>query len=144
MSVNSLNIANALATVLSGIDGLQGGQFGAPVSVGEQVTYYIAMGRRSRRRKTTGTNQHEINMFVCFCYRVDGNEVAAETTLMSIVDDFEAALDADLTLGGVVDSLDYSSLSADEPEYRPRSGKEYREYPMIVSVTQQSTYEVNP
>jgi hypothetical protein len=75
---------------------------------------------------------------------VDGAETTAETTLMDLVDAFLTALYADLTLAGTARSLEADSQAADEPEYQLRAGKEYREYPVVVTVVQQDSYAVNP
>ncbi len=144
MSFNSAAVANQLLSVLQGLSGIGATQIGAPESVGPRVAAYVTMGSQATGRKATGVTQREGRFFVLFVYRVDGAEATAETTLMILVDAFLAALHADLTLAGTVLSLEANSQAADEPEYQLRAGKEYREYPVIVTVTQQGSYEVNP
>jgi hypothetical protein len=102
------------------------------------------MGSQNVIRKATAITQRESRFFVMFYYRLDGAEATAETTLMSLVDAFIQAIQDDLTLGGTVFSTEINSLAADEPEYQLRAGKEYREYPMMLTSVQRSTYEVNP
>lgn len=144
MAFNSAAVANALVSVLQGLSGLGAVQIGAPESVGPQVSAYVTMGSQSVIRKATGVVQRESRFFCMLAYRVDGAEATAETTLMSLVDAFLAALHADLTLGGTVFSLEANSQAADEPDYQLRAGKEYREYPVVVTVVQRDGYNVNP
>lgn len=144
MSFDSAAAANQLVTVLSGLAGMGAAQIGAPESVGPRVGSYVTMGSQSSGRKATGVMQRETRFFCMFAYRVDGAEQAAETTLMNLVDAFMQALNADLTLGGTVNSLTADSAAADEPDYQLRAGKEYREYPVVVTVTQRDSYQVNP
>jgi hypothetical protein len=119
-------------------------QIGAPESVGPKVLSYVTMGGQRPLRKATGIMQREQRFMVMFAYRVDGAEATAETTLMGLVDAFLGALYADLTLSGTALALDIDTSAADEPEYQLRAGKEYREYPVIVTAVQQDSYEVNP
>jgi hypothetical protein len=115
-------------------------QIGAPESVGPRVTSYVTMGSQNTVRKVIGTVQRESRFSCMFAYRVDGSEATAETTLMGLVDAFMDALHADLTLAGTVDSTEANSQGADEPDYQLRAGKEYREYPVVVTVIQRGSY----
>lgn len=144
MSFNTVAVANQLVTVLQGLSGMGAVQIGAPESMGPRVMSYVTMGSQDSRRKASGVMLRESRFFVMFAYRVDGAEATAETTLMGLVDAFMQAIDADLTLAGTVTGCEVSSQAADEPDYQLRAGKEYREYPLMVTVTQQSSYEVNP
>jgi hypothetical protein len=112
--------------------------------MGAKVNSYVSMGSQQTTRKTTGTTQRQTRFFVMFAYRVDGAESTAETTLMSLVDAFMVALHNDLTLNGTVNDLEASSLAADEPEYQLRAGKEYREYPIVITTFQNGVFAVNP
>jgi len=56
------------------------------------------------------------------------------------VDQFLTALYADLTLGGVCNGLEIDTGLADTPDYQMRAGKEYREYPIILTAPQDATY----
>lgn len=144
-SVNTSGAATAVKTILEGLSGMTSVQIGAPEAIGPTVSAWLTMGSANDVRKTTGTTQRQQRIFIVFCYRVQGSgEVTAETTLMGLVDAFFAAVNADKSLGGAVDSAEVSSLAADEPEYQLRAGLEYREYPMVVVYTQQGAYEVNP
>ena len=144
MSYNNSAVAARLQTILAGLSGMGAAQIGAPESVGPKVSSYVTMGSQSTNRKVTGIMQRETRFFVMFAYRVDGAEATAEATLMALVDAFLVALQADLTLAGTVHSLEANSLAADEPEYQLRAGKEYREYPIVVTVVQRDRYAVNP
>jgi hypothetical protein len=144
MAYNAAAVASALQTILSGLSGMGAVQIGAPTSVGPQVGAYVTMGSQAIVRKSAGITQREGRFFCMLVYRVDGAETTAETTLMGLADAFMDALHADLTLGGVVADLMADSQAADEPDYQLRAGREYREYPIVVTVTQRATYEVNP
>lgn len=144
MAFDSASVANALKDVLEGLSGMGSVQIGAPESVAPKVSAWVTMGSFQTVRTATGVVQRTQRFFCMLAYRVDGAEATAETTLMGLVDAFLGALHADLTLGGVVKSLDANSLAADEPDYQLRAGKEYREYPIAVTVTQRDSYIVNP
>ena len=75
---------------------------------------------------------------------MDESESTAETTLLGLIPAFDAALHADLTLNGTVLSLTLNSLTADEPEYQLRAGKEYSDYPMVVAAKLQGSFTTNP
>jgi len=143
-SVNTSGAATAVKTLLEGLSGMGLVQIGAPEAIGPQVSAWLTMGSANDTRKTTGTTQRQQRLFVLFCYRIQGSAATAETTLMGLVDAFFAAVNADKTLGGAVDSAEINSLAADEPEYALRAGQEFREYPMVVYYTQQGSYEVTP
>ena len=144
MAFNSGGVASALVTLLEGLSGMGDVQIGAPESMSTRVSAYVTLGSQQGTRKTTGTTQRETRFFVMLAYRVDGAESTAETTLMSLADAFMVAIDADKTLGGVVVDAVANSQAADEPDYQLRAGKEFREYPIMVIVTQRGTYEVTP
>lgn len=144
MAFDSAAVAGALVDVLEGLSGMGAVQIGAPESVGTRVSAYVTMGGQEVLRKATGVIQRQGRFYCMLVYRVDGAEATAETTLMGLVDAFLQALFADLTLAGTVQALEVTSAAADEPEYQLRAGKEYREYPVIVTVVQRDSYEVNP
>lgn len=144
MAFNSSAVATQLVTVLGGLSGMGDSQIGAPESLGPRVGSYVTMGGQQNVRKVTGVMQRESRFLCMFAYRVDGAEATAETTLMGLVDDFLQALFADLTLSGTVDSLEVDTAAADEPDYQLRAGKEYREYPVVVTVVQRDSYTANP
>lgn len=144
MAYSTSAVATQLVAVLAGLSGMGTAQIGAPESMGNRVMGYVTMGSQGTARKTNGVMQRETRFFVMMAYRLDGAEATAETTLMGLVDAFFQAVQDDLTLGGTVFGTEVNSLSADEPEYALRAGKEYREYPIVVTVIQRSTFEVNP
>lgn len=144
MAYNSAAVAAQLKTVLEGLSGMGAVQIGAPESVGPRVSAYVTLGGQANERKATGIMQRETRFYCMLAYRVDGAETTAETTLMDLADAFLNALHADLTLAGTVEALSADSVAADEPDYQLRAGKEYREYPIIVTVIQRDSYEVNP
>ena len=144
MSFNTQSVADELVSVLTSLSAVHSAQIGAPETVNTRLSAYVTMGSQTVARKTSSTTQRTTRMFVMFMYRVDGSETTAETALMDVIDAFMNALHADLTLNGTCTDLEASSNAADEPEYQLRVGKEFREYPVVVTVTQQGSYEVNP
>ncbi len=144
MAYNSGSVATQILAVLNGLSGMGAAQIGAPESVGPRVAAYVTLGSQSVTRIAGGLAQRETRFFVLFAYRVDGAETTAETTLMSLVDAFTQAIQDDLTLAGTVFTTEIDSQAADEPDYQLRAGKEYREYPVMLTVSQRSTYEVTP
>lgn len=144
MSLDTGAAAAAIVTILEGLAGMGVVQIGAPESVGPRVSAYVSMGSQRVMKKAAGVVGREARIFVQLAYRVDGAETTAETTLMGLVDDLIDALNADVTLGGVVSGSEIDTGMADEPDYQLRAGKEYREYPVVVTVRQYGTYAVNP
>lgn len=144
MAYDSAAVASALVALLEDLTGMGNVQIGAPESMSTRVNSFVTLGSHQTQRKANGIMQRLTRFFVMFAYRVDGSEATAETTLMGLVDDFINAVDADKTLGGVVYDANAESPAADEPDYQSRAGKEFREYPVIVTVTQRDTYAVNP
>lgn len=144
MAYDSVAVANALVSLLGGLAGMGVVQIGAPSSVGPQVSGYVTMGGQRNVRKATGVTQRDSRFMCMLAYRVDGSEGTAETVLMGLVDAAQVALHADLTLGGICHDLSVDATGADEPDYQLRAGKEYREYPLIVTVVQRDVFAVNP
>lgn len=144
MAYNSGAVAAQLVTILTGLSGMGAAQVGAPESVGPRVSAYVTAGGFGSLRHSGGVMQRDQRFMVMFVYRLDKAEATAETTLMGLVDAFLAAVQADLSLGGTVNTAQLDGSAADEPSYQLRAGQEYREYPVIVTVTQRGTYTVNP
>lgn len=144
MSLNNGAVAAQLVTILSGLTGMGFSQIGAPESFGTQVGSFVSLGSQSIQRKAVGTTRRATRFFVMLAYRVDGAESTAETTLIDLVDELIVVLHNDLTLNGTVVDMEVSSLAADEPDYQLRAGKEYREYPIVITTYQDGSFEVNP
>lgn len=139
---NTPAAAAALVNVLSDL-GIPA-QLGAPEAVQTRLTAWVTLGGQVIERKHMARTQRRTRFFVMLMYRVDRSEDTAEAQLMGVVDQLVAAIQADYTLGGVVDDAQINSMAADEPDYQARAGREYREYPFIVEVTQRDGFEVNP
>lgn len=144
MAYNTSAVLTQLQTIASGLANVGAVQIGAPESVSPRVHIWITMGSMNEVIKAGGLVQRTTRFLCMFAYRVDSAEATAETTLAALVDAFLQAVNADKTLNGTALSSEVSSQAADEPAYEVRAAKEYREYPLIVTVTQQDTYEVNP
>lgn len=144
MAFDTLSTATAIADLLGSISGISTVQFGAPLAIGPKVSAYITIGQQPSDVKTQGTTWRDAHYFVDLCYRVDDAESDAETSLMAALDAIQAAVYADKTLGGIVSNTTIDTGMADEPEYRIRAGREFREYPIVLICRQYGTYEVNP
>lgn len=144
MTLATKSGANALKTVLVGLSGMGAVQIGVPVTASKRVTAFVVAAGQVVTRKTTGTTARDARYNCTLAYRVDGAEVTAETTLMDLVDAFITALEADQTLGGVCKSLEIDLTLADTPEYFIRAGKEFREYPVIVTLRQYGSFNPSP
>ncbi len=143
MSFNNSAVATKILTLLTNLSGMGAAQIGVPESVGPRVSAYVSLGGQQITRAVAGVVQRETRFMCLFVYRVDGAETTAETTLMTLVDAFLAAIHADLTLGGTVTRVEANATAADEPDYQLRAGKEYREYPVVLNVTQRDSYTVS-
>lgn len=144
MAIDNAAVAAQLETILSGLAGMGTVNIGAPEAVGMQVSAYVTMGSQTTQRSAQGVFDRTTRFWVMFLYRVDGNESAAENTLMALVDGFTNAIMTDLSLSGTVDSCTVDSSAADAPEYQLRAGKEYREYPVVVTISQRGAFAPNP
>lgn len=144
MSFNTPAGATALVSVLTGLTGMGSVQIGVPESIGKQVSAYVTAGGSMPVEKTTGTLARDQRYNCTLCYRVDDSETAAETTLMGLLDLFIAALMADRTLGNVCKNLTIDLTLADSPQYLIYAGKEYREFPVVVTLRQYDTFNPNP
>jgi hypothetical protein len=134
--------ANRLLAILQGLAGIGGAQIGVPESIGPRVYAYLTAGGAPTGRKATGVLYRDARYRVVFVYRLDGAEATAETTLMGLVDAFLAALHADLTLAGTCEGIEIDAGLADAPEYQIRAGREYREWPLLVTARQYATHTV--
>ncbi len=144
MALDSGAIADALVAVLQGLTGIGPVQIGVPKSFTERVHAFVTMAGKPTGRKNAGTSFVDHRFFVNFVYRVADAESTAETALMDLVDQFLQAVYDDLTLGGTCEGLDIDVTAPDEPEYRPYAGKEYRDYPLVISARQYGSYGTNP
>ncbi len=140
MTFDSAAVLTQLKTVVSGLAGLQAVYVGVPQSLGERVSAYITLGGQRPSDKAGGLRQRPMNYRIVFAYRVGGDVESAELAVAALVDALEAALYADRSLGGTVESLEADFSAADEPRYVAVAGMEFREYPVVVTVKQSRTY----
>lgn len=144
MAFNTKAVATQLKTLAAAVSGVGGAQIGVPESVGKTIQAIISGSGQSINDKTTGTNRRQARYNVTFTYRLDGSETTAEESLMDVIDAFLVALFADRTLGGNCKNIDVDLTLADTPEYQLRAGKEFREYPIVVTAVQDGTFTTNP
>lgn len=138
--------ANALVSVLAGLSGLSGStvQLGVPEVVGPRVSAYVVAASQIVSKKGTGVTLRDIRYNCVLAYRVDAAVATAESDLMGILDDFIDALNADLTLGKKCQGAEIDLLLADVPVYYIRAGKEFREYPILVTLRQYGAFNPSP
>lgn len=140
MAYNLVAPANRLVAIAAGLPGIGGAGLGVPLRIGPRVQAFVTAGGIQTTRKATGLMARDARYRVVFAYRLDGDEAAAEATLMGLVDAFMAALQADLTLAGTCESIEIDAGLADAAEYADRAGREYREWPMAVACRQYATH----
>lgn len=143
MALNTVAVADALVAILEAIaEVVAAGEvgIGVPESTGKRVSAYVTMGSQPNGQKATGLIQRDARYMILLAYRVDKDQELAERTLMSMVDHLLAALYADLKLGGACSNIEIDTGLADTPDYQLRAGKEFREYPVIVTARQYANY----
>jgi len=118
----------------SGGEKLFSAQLGMPASLSAQVMCYIMGASRQASRDTFRSLLRAPRFNVTFAYRLDGSETSAEQTLTRLADAFELAQRQDVTLGGLCLHSELDFALADAPEYQTWSGKEAREYPILVTL----------
>lgn len=144
MPFQTKNVAQQLKTLAVGLAGVGGAQIGVPESVGVRVYAIVSAGSQTIIEKTTGTLKRDGRYNVTFAYRLDGSETTAEETLMDLIDAYLVVLFADKTLGGRCRNIEVDLSLADAPEYQLRAGKEFREYPILITAVQEGPFTINP
>lgn len=139
---------NHILGMVAALPGLSEEQIGAPMSWSKRLNGYVTIGHQPSGIKTAGgTVWRDAHYFVDLGY--DCNQTAtgvtsAELGLATAIDAFLKAIYADLTLGGTVHATTVETGLADEPEYRVRSGTEFREYPILLICRQYDVYRSTP
>lgn len=129
--------AQALLTIVQGLS--VGGQIGVPETPGARMYCSVTAAGQVYQKITLGANagktSRDTRYNLTMVYRLDGNEAAAELALMAKLDLIAAALAIGTETGhGMVVAFDTGL--ADTPDYQLRAGKEYREYPILVTLRQ--------
>jgi hypothetical protein len=144
MALNSKAIANRLVSLLATCAGVSLARKGVPESQAGRLEADVTLGGQEMGRKAVGVTFRDCRFLVTFSYRTDRDESAAEDALMDAVDDFLAKVSADLTLSGTCSEASFDLSHGDAPEYQPRAGREYGEYPVVVIARQYGTFATNP
>ena len=144
MAFDTEAVATKLVGVLAAVTGVSAAQLGVPESFSSRLSAFVTMGAKTQGRKATGSTYVDHAYFVNFVYRVGGAEATAEAALMDAVDEFLQDLYDDLTLDGTCEGLEIDASAGNEPEYRMYAGKEFRDYPVLVTARQYGTYATNP
>lgn len=146
MSLAARAALDALVTMVGGIAGVQATYKGAPESLSNRVSAYVALGAQPQGQKAGGLLERNGEMLVVFGYRVKGAEATAEETLADFIDAFTTQFYADRKNGaGLFDSAttqvqtgELDMTLARSPEYMALAGQEYRLFPIIVTATQRA------
>jgi hypothetical protein len=144
MTFQTKTVAQQLTTLAAALAGIGGAQIGVPESVDKRVYAMVTAGSQTLTEKATGTLKRDARFNITFAYRLEGSEATAEEALMDLIDLFLVALYADRTLGGRCRNIEVDLSLADAPEYQTRAGKEFREYPILVTAVQEGTFTINP
>jgi hypothetical protein len=144
MTFDSAAPLAALRTLVAGAMSNETVYVGVPESGASRLIAYLTLGGQKPQDFAAGRCLiRPMRYRITLAYALDGNEQAAEEALGPVLDALTLALFAarDTKLGGTVDSMEEPDLSgADEPRYQMFAGSEYREYPIVVTVSQQSLY----
>lgn len=137
MSFNTAAGANALLAVVQGLS--VDGQIGVPESVNKRLYATVTAAGQTYSKLTLGANagrtMRDARYMVTLVYRMDGGEAAAEAALMAKLDALALALKPGTeTAGGLV--VAFETGLADTPDYQVRAGKEFREFPILVTLRQ--------
>lgn len=137
MSFDTTYGANHILALLAGLEGIGGVQIGVPESIGPRIYGYVTAASQSLAKKSVGGRwAREARYTATLAYRLDGQESTAETALMLLLDAFIEALLSNQILsdGSQITAIDTGL--ADLPEYVARAAKEFREYPIIITIQQ--------
>lgn len=142
MAFDSEAPLDALVTLVSGLSDVQAVYKGVPESNMHRVSAYVTLGGQRVVDYAVGLRRREARYRIVLACRVGGDEAAAEDSVARLMDELEAALFADRTLGGTVESLEvdfsvkHNPRYVDDPRYVAAAGQEYREYRVTVIVRQ--------
>lgn len=140
MAFDPTGPGNRLVAIVDGISSVADQQLGVPESPGGRLTVSVTLGSITATRIATTTLAYDIGYRLLFAYRLDGDEAAAETALMSYLAALYPALLADLTLAGTCESSEIDTSGADEPEYAMTREREWREYPVRIMARQYGAF----
>lgn len=140
MAFDSKTPLRAIANLVATLPSMQDVRKGVPTSLNHRVSAYVTLGAQRPFDHAAGLRGREMDYRVVFAYRVQDDEDEAEEVVAELLDQLEEAVNADRTLGGVVDGATLNMLGANEPRYVPVAGQEVREYPVIVTVKQRRPY----
>lgn len=141
MSLDTAGPLNYLYTLLQGLSGIQTVYKGAPANIGNKVAAYVTLAGQKPIRKADSVIMRTAEYFVGFTYRVDGAPDTAEAEIAALLDEFEAVLFNDLTLGGHSQQTDLDFSLSRDPRYHLFGGTEFRVYPVIICVRQYGTFK---
>lgn len=144
---NTPGFLDAVMALLRAQPGISEVVLGAPSQLTERVTAYVTVGpQRFIAKAANGPSGGVIEKWsyafiVLACRITDRGPVAeAEAVIARFADTWPVALFADRTLGGVVQDVAIDMEIAREPDYQMRAGREWREYPCLISGKQQLTF----
>lgn len=122
-----------VATIVSGLTGLQQEYIGAPEAIDARVAAYVTLGDATPRPRANQVAIREPEIMVTFVYRVAGSEQTAELLIASLVDELSAAIFADRTLAGTSDDAVMDMTMNRQPAYMAIAGAEFRRYIVVIT-----------
>lgn len=144
MALNTLAVLDAVASLVTGLTGMQSVTKGVPESLPTRVSAYVTVGPQQEREKAVGgLVQLDGRIRVTLGYRVSGAEATAEQDLAQMISRFQTAYYSArrTNLSSAVESLGNLDHSPnDAAEYQTIAGQEYRRYAIDVPFSQSATY----
>jgi hypothetical protein len=133
MPWNTPGVLTAVQAILTGIPGLNQVYKGVPESIGRRVVAVVAIGGQRIEYDAMRVLERQVGVYVEFAYRVAETDTdVAEDTLAGFLDAFLTAFYADQTLAGTCEWSDLDFSLANDPNYRPTAGQEFRVFPFAV------------
>lgn len=131
-----------IVTVLKGLNGMGVVGEGSPDLIKSGIGAYVFLMRQEVTDKATSLLQQRSAFFIGIGYRVGGSEAHAERQSVALVDAFTEAFYAERAtdLAGNATSIELDKTIGDTRPYTDWVGEEYRVFPMVLTVVQQSTF----
>jgi len=121
---------------------------GVKLAPSARVNVGVAFSNMATTRLATGLTSTNIEYRVLYSVRLSAVTSAAADTaerdVLKCVAQFIDDVHLDLSLGGRVRDCQIVNVGTSDPEYRLVGNQEYREIPLIVTVTVHGPFTVNP
>lgn len=139
-SFDSVAMLQYVQALVAGLSGMQQSSIGAPESQAARVSAYATLGDLTPRPKANQLAYRNPEVLVMLTYRVASAEQSAELLIGQLVDELTAAVYADRTLGGTVQSCEMDmSDNHRNPPYVEIGAEEVRGYVVRITGLQTAT-----